>query len=77
MDFYILYDHLHEDASRVSEILGLDYDLGQELQNIRTKTTWRKKQNPIEQDDTYDFIRSKAKREIDLIRRVREERGYG
>jgi len=77
MDFYILYDHLHEDASRVSEILGLDYDLGQELQNIRTKTTWRKKQNPIEQNDTYNFIRSKAKREIDLIRRVREERGYG
>jgi len=77
MDFYILYDRLHEDASRVSDILGLDYDLGEELQNIQTKTTWRKKRDPIEREDTYDFIRSKARLEIDLIRRVREERGHG
>jgi len=76
MDYYIIYDHLTEDASRVSEMLRLDYDLGEDVKSIQTKHTIRKKQNPIECNDTYDFIRKNSVRETELIRKLKKERDY-
>lgn len=76
MDFYVLYDRLIDDASLLSEQLGFDYDLGKEVSSIFTKNTIRKKQDPIQKQDTYNFIRRKTGKEARLIERVREER-YG
>lgn len=76
MDYYIIYDHLTEDTSHVSEMLGLDYDLGEEVKAIQTKHTIRKKQNPIERNDTYNFIRKNSVREAELIRKLKKERDY-
>lgn len=74
MDFYIIYDRLAEDASILSNMLGLNYDLSEEVTSTSTKTQWRKKKDPIQEQRTYDFIRRKAAKEQKLIERVRRER---
>ena len=74
MDFYMIYDRLAEDALILSDMLGLDYDLSKEVKSTNTKRQWRKKKDPIQNQDTYNLIRRKAGREQKLIERVREER---
>lgn len=67
MDFYIRYEHIIEDCSELSKLLGLEYDLGNLISKIRTKHEHRESQWPEIGRESLLKIASDAKQEIEYF----------
>lgn len=71
LDYYVLYERLNKDLTKLSEKLGLPGDLGEEIQDIKLKGNIRNNRQPTIDDSIRKKIYDWAKPELDLINKVR------
>ena len=67
MDFYIRHDHILEDCSKLSEILGLDSDLSTLVRRIKTKHKHREEKWPQISKESLIKIAKDARKEIEFF----------
>jgi len=67
MDFYIRHDHILEDCSKLSEILGLDSDLATLVRRIKTKHKHREEKWPQISKQSLIKIAKDARKEIEFF----------
>lgn len=67
MNFYIRYENIVEDCSKLSEVLGLEQDLGKLITRIKTKHKHRETQWPEISRESLLKIARDAKQEIEYF----------
>ena len=71
MNFYVLYEQMNKDLTKLSQTLGLPGDLGDEVKSINLKGGIRNNRRPEITDQLRKKINEWAKQELDLIYKIR------